>query len=118
MLYPQCFTQFTRKHANILAALVYGLLLFLGWFALHLGALELALLLLPAVDLIGGFIGIAMGGAGSNVALETADIVRQVRKNYCGDTFGQAIATYGQTKYSRSIGFYCVAFSGQLSRKY
>ncbi|MBD2679380.1 MULTISPECIES: heavy metal translocating P-type ATPase [Nostoc] len=55
MLYPQRFTQFTREHADILAALLCGLLLFLGWFALHLGALELALLLLPAAYIIGGY---------------------------------------------------------------
>ncbi|MDZ8107537.1 MAG: heavy metal translocating P-type ATPase [Nostoc sp. DedQUE12a] len=55
MLYPQRFTQFTREHADILAALICGLLLFLGWFALHLGALELALLLLPAAYVIGGY---------------------------------------------------------------
>ncbi|BAY79081.1 heavy metal translocating P-type ATPase (plasmid) [Nostoc linckia NIES-25] len=55
MLYPQRFTQFTREHADILAALACGLLLFLGWFALHLGALELALLLLPAAYVIGGY---------------------------------------------------------------
>ncbi|WP_445632818.1 Lead, cadmium, zinc and mercury transporting ATPase [Nostoc sp. DSM 114161] len=55
MLYPQRFTQFTREHADILAAVVCGLLLFLGWFALHLGALELALLLLPAAYVIGGY---------------------------------------------------------------
>ncbi|MFN6535729.1 MAG: heavy metal translocating P-type ATPase [Nostoc sp. EkiNYC01] len=55
MLYPQRFTQFTREHADILAALVCGFLLFLGWFALHLGALELALLLLPAAYVIGGY---------------------------------------------------------------
>jgi len=55
MLYPQRFTQFTKEHADILAALVCGFLLFLGWFALHLGALELALLLLPAAYIIGGY---------------------------------------------------------------
>ncbi|PHJ58335.1 ATPase [Nostoc linckia z18] len=55
MLYPQRFTQFTREHADMLAALVCGLLLFLGWFALHLGALEVALLLLPAAYVIGGY---------------------------------------------------------------
>ncbi len=55
MLYAQRFTQFTREHADMLAALVCGLLLFLGWFALHLGALELALLLLPAAYVIGGY---------------------------------------------------------------
>ncbi|MDZ8185069.1 MAG: heavy metal translocating P-type ATPase [Nostoc sp. ChiSLP02] len=55
MLYPQRFTQFTREHADILAAFLCGLLLFLGWFALHLGALGLALLLLPAAYVIGGY---------------------------------------------------------------
>ncbi|MEH2239999.1 heavy metal translocating P-type ATPase [Nostoc sp.] len=55
MLYPQRFTQFTREHADTLAALLCGLLLFLGWFALHLGWLGLALLLLPAAYLIGGY---------------------------------------------------------------
>ncbi|MCC5658534.1 heavy metal translocating P-type ATPase [Nostoc sp. XA010] len=55
MLYPQRFNQFTREHADTLAALLCGLLLFLGWFALHLGALGLAFLLLPAAYVIGGY---------------------------------------------------------------
>ncbi|MEH2315938.1 heavy metal translocating P-type ATPase [Nostoc sp.] len=55
MLYPQRFTQFTREHADTVAALLCGLLLFLGWFALHLGAFGLALLLLPAAYVIGGY---------------------------------------------------------------
>ncbi len=55
MLYRQRFTQFTREHADTVAALLCGLLLFLGWFALHLGALGLALLLLPAAYVIGGY---------------------------------------------------------------
>jgi len=55
MPYPQRFTQFTREHADTVAALLCGLLLFLGWFALHLGALGLALLLLPAAYVIGGY---------------------------------------------------------------
>ncbi|MCC5606535.1 heavy metal translocating P-type ATPase [Nostoc sp. CHAB 5834] len=55
MLYPQRFSQFTREHADTLAALLCGLLLFLGWFALHLGWLKLALLLLPAAYVIGGY---------------------------------------------------------------
>jgi len=55
MLYPQRFNQFTREHADTLAALLCGLLLFLGWFALHLGWLGLALLLLPAAYVIGGY---------------------------------------------------------------
>ncbi|MEH2348716.1 MAG: heavy metal translocating P-type ATPase [Nostoc sp.] len=55
MLYPQRFSQFTREHADTLAALLCGLLLFLGWFALHLGWLGLAFLLLPAAYVIGGY---------------------------------------------------------------
>ncbi len=55
MLYPQRLGQFTREHADTLAALLCGLLLFLGWFALHLGWLGLALLLLPAAYVIGGY---------------------------------------------------------------
>ena len=55
MLYPQRFSQFTKEHADTVAALVCGLLLFLGWFALHLGWLGLALLLLPAAYVIGGY---------------------------------------------------------------
>ncbi|MBU7586022.1 MAG: heavy metal translocating P-type ATPase [Nostoc sp. TH1S01] len=55
MLYPQHFTKFTKEHADILAALVCGLLLFLGWFALHLGWLGWAMLLLPAAYIIGGY---------------------------------------------------------------
>ncbi|MEH1834464.1 MAG: heavy metal translocating P-type ATPase [Nostoc sp.] len=55
MLYPQRLGQFTREHADTVAALLCGLLLFLGWFALHLGALGLAFLLLPAAYVIGGY---------------------------------------------------------------
>ncbi|QHG18055.1 heavy metal translocating P-type ATPase [Nostoc sp. ATCC 53789] len=55
MLYPQSFTEFTREHTDTLAALLCGLLLFLGWFALHLGWLGLAFLLLPAAYVIGGY---------------------------------------------------------------
>ncbi|AUB38306.1 zntA, Cd2+/Zn2+-exporting ATPase [Nostoc flagelliforme CCNUN1] len=55
MLYPQRLGQFTREHADTVAALLCGLLLLLGWFALHLGWLGLALLLLPAAYVIGGY---------------------------------------------------------------
>ena len=55
MLYAQRFTQFTREHADTLAAFLCGLLLFFGWFALHLGALGFAFLLLPAAYVIGGY---------------------------------------------------------------
>ncbi|MEH1817127.1 MAG: heavy metal translocating P-type ATPase [Nostoc sp.] len=55
MLYPQRLGQFTREHADTVAALLCGLLLLFGWFALHLGWLGLAFLLLPAAYVIGGY---------------------------------------------------------------
>ncbi|MFN6479376.1 heavy metal translocating P-type ATPase [Nostoc sp. DedQUE07] len=55
MLYSQRLNQFTREHADTVAALLCGFLLFLGWFALHLGWLGLAFLLLPAAYIIGGY---------------------------------------------------------------
>jgi Cd2+/Zn2+-exporting ATPase len=55
MLYPKRFTQFTKEHPDTLAALLCGVLLFLGWLTLHLGWLGLALLLLPAAYVIGGY---------------------------------------------------------------
>ncbi|MDZ8136752.1 MAG: heavy metal translocating P-type ATPase [Nostoc sp. DedQUE04] len=55
MLYSQRLNQFTREHGDTVAALLCGLLLFFGWFALHLGALGLAFLLLPAAYVIGGY---------------------------------------------------------------
>ncbi|MEH1817641.1 MAG: heavy metal translocating P-type ATPase [Nostoc sp.] len=55
MLYFQRLGQFTKEHADTVAALLCGLLLFLGWFALHLGWLGFAFLLLPAAYVIGGY---------------------------------------------------------------
>ena len=55
MLYPQRFREFTQEHSDTLAALVCGVLLFLGWLALHIGWLGWALLLLPAAYVIGGY---------------------------------------------------------------
>ncbi|MBD2629290.1 heavy metal translocating P-type ATPase [Trichormus variabilis] len=55
MLYPQRFQQFNTEHADAVAAMLCGFLLFLGWFALHLNWLGLALLLLPAAYVIGGY---------------------------------------------------------------
>ncbi|MFK0733082.1 MAG: heavy metal translocating P-type ATPase [Gloeotrichia echinulata GP01] len=55
MLYPQRITQFTKEHSDVFAALLCGLLLFLGWFTLHLGALGWALLLMSAAYVIGGY---------------------------------------------------------------
>jgi Cd2+/Zn2+-exporting ATPase len=55
MLYPKRLTQFTQEHNDALAAAICGLLLLLGWFALHVGWLGLALLILPAAYVIGGY---------------------------------------------------------------
>jgi Cd2+/Zn2+-exporting ATPase len=55
MLYPQHLTKFTKEQTDILAALICGLLLFCGWFALHLGWLGWALLLLSTAYVIGGY---------------------------------------------------------------
>ncbi|GBE91538.1 heavy metal translocating P-type ATPase [Nostoc cycadae] len=55
MLYPQHLTKYTKEHADILAALVCGVLLFFGWFALHLGWLGWAILLLSTAYVIGGY---------------------------------------------------------------
>lgn len=55
MLYPQRFNQFTQEHPDTLAAMLCGLLLFLGWLALSFGWLGFALLLLPAAYIIGGY---------------------------------------------------------------
>jgi Zn2+/Cd2+-exporting ATPase len=55
MLYQNRFTQFTKEHSDVIAAAVCGVLLLLGALALHLGWLGLALLLLPAAYVIGGF---------------------------------------------------------------
>ncbi|MEA5619429.1 heavy metal translocating P-type ATPase [Cronbergia sp. UHCC 0137] len=55
MFYPQRLQQFTKEHADISAAMLCGLLLFLGWLALHFGWLGLALLLLATAYVIGGY---------------------------------------------------------------
>ncbi|PMB38653.1 heavy metal translocating P-type ATPase [Fischerella thermalis CCMEE 5205] len=55
MLFPERLHQFTKEHADALAALACGLFLFCGWFALHLGFLGWALLLLPIAYVIGGY---------------------------------------------------------------
>jgi Zn2+/Cd2+-exporting ATPase len=54
-MYQQRFTEFTKEHADAAAAIACGVLLLLGWFALHLNFLGLALLLLPAAYVIGGY---------------------------------------------------------------
>ncbi|MEA5515889.1 heavy metal translocating P-type ATPase [Nodularia sp. UHCC 0506] len=55
MLYPQRFREFTQEHSDTLAALVCGMLLFLGWLALQIDWLGWALLFLPAAYVIGGY---------------------------------------------------------------
>ncbi|MBF2071681.1 heavy metal translocating P-type ATPase, partial [Fischerella thermalis] len=52
---PERLHQFTKEHADAVAALVCGLFLFCGWLALHLGFLGWALLLLPIAYVIGGY---------------------------------------------------------------
>ncbi|MFH7026411.1 MAG: heavy metal translocating P-type ATPase [Heteroscytonema crispum UTEX LB 1556] len=54
-MYQQRIAQFTTEHADAAAAIACGVLLLLGWFALHLNFLGLALLLLPAAYIIGGY---------------------------------------------------------------
>ncbi|MBD0262735.1 MAG: heavy metal translocating P-type ATPase [Tolypothrix sp. Co-bin9] len=54
-MYSQRLTEFTKEHSDVFAAAVCGVLLLLGAFALHLGWLGWALLLLPAAYVIGGY---------------------------------------------------------------
>lgn len=55
MLYSSRLTQLTKDHADVVAAILCGILLLLGWFTLHLGWVGLALLLLPAAYVVGGY---------------------------------------------------------------
>jgi Cd2+/Zn2+-exporting ATPase len=55
MLYPQQLQKFTKEHADAVAAILCGFLLFLGWLTLHLGWLGLAFFLLPSAYVIGGY---------------------------------------------------------------
>ncbi|PSB30427.1 heavy metal translocating P-type ATPase [Stenomitos frigidus] len=55
MLYPSRLTQLTKDHTDVVAAILCGILLLLGWLTLHLGWVGLALLLLPAAYVIGGY---------------------------------------------------------------
>jgi Cd2+/Zn2+-exporting ATPase len=48
-------TQLAKEHPDALAAIVCGLLVLLGWLALHLGWIGLGLLLLAAAYVIGGY---------------------------------------------------------------
>lgn len=55
MLYPARLTRFATDRPEALAALLCGILVLLGWGALQFNWLGLALLLLPAAYVIGGF---------------------------------------------------------------
>jgi Zn2+/Cd2+-exporting ATPase len=55
MLYPSRLTQLAKTHSEAFAALLCGCLLLLGWIALHLGWIGLALLILPAAYVAGGY---------------------------------------------------------------
>jgi len=55
MLHPSRLSQLTEKHSEAFAALLCGCLLLLGWIVLHLGWTGLALLILPAAYVAGGY---------------------------------------------------------------
>ncbi len=55
MLYPSRLPQLAQKYSEAFAALLCGGLLLLGWLALHLGWMGLALLILPAAYVVGGY---------------------------------------------------------------
>ncbi|HEY9632163.1 MAG TPA: heavy metal translocating P-type ATPase [Coleofasciculaceae cyanobacterium] len=48
-------TQLLKEHPDAVAAAVCGILVFLGWLALHLNWIGLGLLMLPAAYVIGGY---------------------------------------------------------------
>lgn len=48
-------SQVVKEHPDALAAVVCGLLVFLGWLALHLNWVGLSLLLLPTAYVLGGY---------------------------------------------------------------
>ncbi|WP_404790911.1 heavy metal translocating P-type ATPase [Altericista sp. CCNU0014] len=55
MLHPLRLSQLAKAHSEAFAALLCGCLLLLGWIALHLGWMGLALLVLPAAYVAGGY---------------------------------------------------------------
>lgn len=55
MLHPSRLPQLAETHSEAFAALLCGCLLLLGWMALHLGWIGLALLILPAAYVAGGY---------------------------------------------------------------
>ncbi len=48
-------SQLVKEHPDVLAAAICGILVFLGWLALHLNWIGLGLLILPAAYVIGGY---------------------------------------------------------------
>jgi Zn2+/Cd2+-exporting ATPase len=55
MLYPSRLPQLAKTHSEAFAAILCGGLLLLGWIMLHLGWTGLALLILPAAYVVGGY---------------------------------------------------------------
>jgi Zn2+/Cd2+-exporting ATPase len=55
MLHPSRLSQLAKEHSEAFAAFLCGCLLLLGWLALHLGWVGLALLILPAAYVVGGY---------------------------------------------------------------
>ncbi|OLP19198.1 ATPase [Leptolyngbya sp. 'hensonii'] len=55
MLHSLRLSQLVAKNSETSAAILCGCLLLLGWIALHLGWLGLALLILPAAYVVGGY---------------------------------------------------------------
>ncbi|MGB8701573.1 MAG: heavy metal translocating P-type ATPase [Thermosynechococcaceae cyanobacterium] len=55
MLHPSRLSQLAKAHSEAFAALLCGCLLLLGWIALHLGWMGLALLILPVAYVAGGY---------------------------------------------------------------
>lgn len=52
---PSHLSQLLKEHPDAVAAAICGILVFLGWLALHLNWVGLALLILPAAYVIGGY---------------------------------------------------------------
>lgn len=55
MLHPLRLPQLVKQHSEAFAALLCGCLLLMGWIALHLGWIGLALLILPSAYVAGGY---------------------------------------------------------------
>src|SRR5919199_3614049 len=53
-LSPPTLSQLLKEHPDAVAAVICGILVFLGWLALHLNWIGLGLLILPTAYVIGG----------------------------------------------------------------